>query len=700
MALGVRGFNPIWSLFSVTGRLFDDTYYMWVLQNEIPYIPADIFSDPDLSVPLTNPVQFLANGTLPVDVFFESNVVYRLEFRQHCDPFSLPSQSDPLIYEVDNYVPGEGGSTPVDTIAFTSDNQVTNPQFSLVNFVSPYSLVGVTNPAPIEIGPGWFLELSGTGNVTINQVALTNTTPISTNSPYALRLTLSGWTNGSVMLRQRFYQNGLLWSSTPDLQRYVSSTVTAEINGSIQQISANLYDSNGTLLTQVLDNSTVTQTFNEFTGYGLMPVVSAGSNPDVPPAAYIDYKLALPSNIDIFLTSFQLVLSDLPIEPSFQQDSVNRQIDYTFHYYKDKLAFKPIESLLVGWDFATNPNQIGGSSISNTPLYVWDQTVMQSRSAATAIGRQTNTGALTFTTSTANESVLMLQYLDGAQAIKTTLSNLAVNLQMYCQNNGGVTVNVALFYSSGGGTVPSLNPSGSPATIGSLGANGIFTLTQSGWTPIPQQLGFSASGAVTTTPNQDIKIIGFNGATNYNISSVTNFAIAVSFAVPTSGTTVAVQSISLTPGDIATRPAPQTIDEVLRECQYYYEITGPIIKNMYAGNTAFPKDAQPVSFSIEYRTQCRSSSPNITLISGFDGALNKVYCALVSISGVFDANSSNENASGTVIGGSIWTQDSLTNQSVNYLVNTNYAAFPSAASAIQQSYIKFYFAKESRIGFV
>src|SRR5271168_502515 len=137
-SLGIRGANPIWLMVNLWGKLFDDTYYMWVLENQIPYIPASVFHDPDLSVEWTDPIQFLGNGTLPNDIYFEPNTVYRLEFRQHIG-LGSPSQADPLIYLVENYVPGEGGSTPVDTIATQSSNQITNPQFALINFNSPYS---------------------------------------------------------------------------------------------------------------------------------------------------------------------------------------------------------------------------------------------------------------------------------------------------------------------------------------------------------------------------------------------------------------------------------------------------------------------------------------------------------------------------------------------------------------------------------
>ena len=39
----VRSFNPIWSLVDLNGVQFDDTFYMWVLENQIPYIPAPVY---------------------------------------------------------------------------------------------------------------------------------------------------------------------------------------------------------------------------------------------------------------------------------------------------------------------------------------------------------------------------------------------------------------------------------------------------------------------------------------------------------------------------------------------------------------------------------------------------------------------------------------------------------------------------------
>jgi microcystin-dependent protein len=316
MPLGVRGFNPIWVEFDLQGQLFDDTFYLFVLQNTIPYTPLPVYHDINLSDPWTNPIQFLANGTLPVDIYFVPDVVYRLEFRQG------NTQAAPLVYEVDNYMPTGGESPPIDMTEFSTSNQVTNPQFALVNFSSPLTISG-TDPAPIQIGPGWFLNLGGTGSVTLNQIALNNSNMNPSNAPYALELNLSGWDAGEVYLSQRFEQNGMLWAN-----KTVSTTITAQLVGVSNTISATLFDSQGATLAEVLSPQIIDESWNEYTGYGVLP---ATTNSNTPPNAYIEYRLMLPSNINIYVTSIQLIVQDEPFTPAFEQDSINRQIDHTYN---------------------------------------------------------------------------------------------------------------------------------------------------------------------------------------------------------------------------------------------------------------------------------------------------------------------------------------------------------------------------------
>lgn len=310
-----RGSNPIWFEVDLTAHAFDDTFYLFILENEIPYIPEIVWQDPFGNIPWSNPIRFLANGTLPNNIYYDPDTVYRLEFRQG------PTQADPLIYLVENYVPGSSGDTPVDETTFSTDNQITNPQFALINFLSPLTLTSISSQV-INVAPGWFLNLTGTGTVTLTQVLLNSSLIDPTNASYALQIQLSGsWTNA--YLSQRFEQNGVLWSNT-----FVSSSITALSGNAPQSISSVLKDSQGATLTSVLDTTSLTETFNEYRGVGK---IDSSTNTDFPPDAYIEYQLLLPNNANITLTSVQLIAGDVQITYPYEQSTIDRQIDQTYH---------------------------------------------------------------------------------------------------------------------------------------------------------------------------------------------------------------------------------------------------------------------------------------------------------------------------------------------------------------------------------
>lgn len=325
MSTFVRSFDPIWFNVDLQANAFDDTFYLWTLQNTIPYLPQAVYHDPLGQVPWTDPIQFLANGTLPVDIYWDPNLVYRLEFRQNVNGLT-PSQNDVLIYEVDNYEPGTGSVTPVGSGAIT-DNQITNPQFSLISFSDPLVLTTVvmTPSTPIHIGPGWDLILSGTGNVTISREEMSSTQTNVTNAPYAIRIQLAAWTDPPI-LRQRFNENGMNWSGLN-----VSSSITAKGTAGAQ-ISARLVDSMGQTLVNVLNSVALSAgSFNEFKDFGLVPIPP--TNTDTPPNAWIDYQLLMPTAGDFYFTSFQLIASGIDIAApfSYEQDTINRQIDHTYN---------------------------------------------------------------------------------------------------------------------------------------------------------------------------------------------------------------------------------------------------------------------------------------------------------------------------------------------------------------------------------
>src|SRR5690606_8775421 len=73
-----------------------------------------------------------------------------------------------------------------------------------------------------------------------------------------------------------------------------------------------------------------------------------------------------------------------------------------------------------------------------------------------------------------------------------------------------------------------------------------------------------------STTSSEYDFSGYS-AGNTAATSATYMAIVVAFDEMPTTTTLTIDYCSLVGGDIATRPAPQTPDEVLRECNYYFE---------------------------------------------------------------------------------------------------------------------------------
>lgn len=701
--LGIRGFNPLWAEFDLAGNIFDDTYYMWVLSNEIPYIPIAVFSDPNLSIPLTDPIQFLGNGTLPVDIYWDPNTVYRLEFRQHIG-LGAPTQSDPLIYLVENYTPGNGGGTV--SGAFASENQITNPQFSLVDFSSPYMFTGAASSiSPIDIAPGWSLVLAGNGTITLNQVPLNNTNKNPSNAPYALEITLSGWNAGSVFLIQKFDQNGMLWAN-----KSVSNALTARLGTTVlpQLITGSLFDSNGTPLATVL-SATVTASFNEFTGVGTLPDTS---NPDTPPAASIQYQLALPSDIDIYLTSFQLIVQEKldESEPVFIQDSIDRQIDHTFHWYYNSLVFQPKDSLLSGWDFGLNPYQywpVSGATITSQCAYTADQTIIYQHEGANEVAVSQSAAVNNFgfnITAVGNSNTFaMIQYIDPLTLNDiwgTTLSSL-VQAKINTSHGSSVQFKMRLIWRS---TLPSTIGNTEPISSWT-GTDPVFS---AGWTQvIPDNdpvytlgssiesfvfEGMSLASVPVTTSTMTLGIV------IYTISNMSNASPADS---------IIFNRVSLVPNQFAIDSSILTFNDTLRRLYYYFESSknifvqlttngkeGALIRSLsaFTNGVTMNIDTFPLSFNVEYR-EVKRNNASFTFYN--EGGLKDNVTVYIRDNG-------SQLAVDTVVVTNGWNSMNNGNKGIQFLsVATTMSPFYSHSGATSNStdaFISFHYSADSRLG--
>lgn len=696
----MRGSNPVWSFVDLTGRQCDDTFYMFVLENELPYIPATVWHDPNAADEWTNPIQFLANGTLPVDIYWDPDVVYRLEIRQG------NSQSDPLIYLIENYVPGAGGSQPIDAVGLFTDNQLTNPQFSLISFNSATTITGVTDPDPIEVAPGWFLELTGTGNVYLERVALNSSQSNPTNAPYALHLTLSGTWTGTPILRQRLQQNGMLWAN-----KYVSTSLTAKIQGAATSLAVFMQDSMGTPLAQLLSVSALNETYNQYQGYALLP---ATTNTDTPPAAYIDYQIQLPTSIDLYITSLQVVVSDIPNNFEYEQDTIDRQIDHTFHYYKDSILLMPKSTVLSGWNFGLNPWQF--AQTSNTALatfgYVADQTIaVQQSYVASATGNSILVGraaasqnyGLKVTPAAASNQFALIQYID-AKTIREywgyTLSSLVKLIAQKQNPSATLQVKMRLIYRA---SVPSTLSQTEPIAAWTSGSDPTYAAGWTALTPTNDPVYNLSNGANTLT------FEGFDLPASSNDNMTLGIVIYTINNLISTGTpdNIVFNDISLVPNDFAIASNVMTFDETLKRCQFYYENSYTLgqVPGQNVGFSATPYERlQTVNtiggshvlavspFMIEFQNYKRTSAPTVTLYHP-DGTINSVEANLY-YNGASTANGA--------VNSNRWSQNGRNGKGISYVPSGVSATLLSNPLIAQPGtgYIQFHYTADARLGLI
>ena len=259
-----------------------------------------------------------------------------------------------------------------------------------------------------------------------------------------------------------------------------------------------------------------------------------------------------------------------------------------------------------------------------------------------------------------------MQYLSGSDAKKLLGTPLSVNVFGYVTSmSSNVTINVYLFRAPSGSSIPTL-----PTSIGTLATNGTFTLTASGWTVIPRSGLPTASATLPVfstntdinSPDNDMSFTGWEITDGTQIGDTEFFAMVVTFAYVDTSTAITVNSISLIPSAIPSRPAPQSFDEVVRRCQYYYEKSydlntyagtssvtiGAIASQLQPGNSIGDWGIFPLTFSIRYEVIKRldvtpilfapdSGTSGDVFIEGFQGSTVKLSLDVV-VSGNWTAN--------------------------------------------------------------
>lgn len=470
------------------------------------------------------------------------------------------------------------GTSPIDDNTLKNTNQIANPQFTNIflneGFDTTFNISGTDNT--FILAPDWDLVASGTGTVVISRQSITGNNNVITSPPYVLDINVSAGIT-SCYLRQRMNKNSGLWASTTNFPIYLSGCIVGRNeNAGEAGIQIIYQESSGNPPVTILDKK-----FNN-TGYSLQ-VGSSGlipfsTNVNSGDSGYIDILVSILPLSHIRITSIQVAVSQQNAGEdfiSYDTNSSNREEALQGDYFLPNLSSRPAKSLLVGWDFPVNPSQFSGSgTITTGANYIVDQTIGFTSNSTTSWARSSATDAIQCVNTAANATAI-LQYMSGQDARRIIGADLSVNLFSYrISTTADITVRVYIYRGSSAATIPTLT-----STIGTLAANGVFTLSAANWTEIPRSgldtakatLPYLSTFANLDTVNVDTGFTGWRITNGAEIIDTNKFAVVVTFSCPDANSAFEINSVSLIPSAIPSRPAPQTRAEVLAECQYYYE---------------------------------------------------------------------------------------------------------------------------------
>lgn len=460
------------------------------------------------------------------------------------------------------------------------NNQISNPTFTNVFInegVTTTYTASASNNQVFEFAPNWDFVISGTGTVIVQRIAVTGNDKVPTSPPYVLDVNISSGIT-ACYLRQRFPYNSGLWASTTGESIFLAGSLLVRNEAAGTTGIQMFYNASSGGSPIVIVDGTFQSNYQILSGSTTDPIplsndVNSGRD------GYIDIYLSFTPSSHTRVSSVQVVPTqgesiDLV---HFDLDSSNRNEAFQGDYYIPRNNAKRISSLLTGWDFTVNPFQFGSSgNLATSAAYIVDQTIA-ARGTTGNVAWETNvaTHGLKFTTAGINDAFYILTYLTGDQVREIVGSRLSVNVYGYKLIPGdNVNMRIYLYRGSPAAIVPSL-----PTTIGTLAATGVFTLTAANWTEIPRsgldtpQVNLSeiADSAGVDDGKNDYGFTGWEITDAIQLNDTDKFAAVVTFHYPDAGTTIIINSVSVTPGDIPTRPALKTFDQVLRECQYYYE---------------------------------------------------------------------------------------------------------------------------------
>ena len=532
--------------------------------------------------------------------------------------------------------------------ASTSENVLSNPQFVEVSFVPTGTTISTTGTGTItQVAPDWEIITTGTGSFTVTQVPVSSY--IITNPSYLLQITnISGYTTPLLL------QQTLTNSSRTFANDLVSGTfIAASIDGGLYPLTMNYVPSATSTPELICTGTTPSSGYVQI--LNTVPVLITPPNTGAAPSATIAIQITIPLASNIQISSVQLcAVSEANETVGYLEESSGRQIDHLFHYYEDSILIQPKASILSGWDFPLNPWQFTSADPTNvaTNQYTADQTiVIQQAYVSSGVGNNIATqkafnyrNGFQVNTITSNNQFGLLQLIDASSCAPYWGYALSSVFKGAYFPVGSLTqplfkMRILIFPNT-----PSTLSQTYPVASWTAGMDPSFAAGITAIAPLNDPTyTLESFGGITTFPDYIFNQFDLD-STDASIATVACFGL---FVYTTSnmaiGDIICIDSISLVANDFALESPPQTFDQVLRECQFYYEksyaqgvlpatvtLNNSLIKLQSTisetGTAAAYLFASP--FSIDFQVIKRSSSPTITFYSPSSGLSGNVYGVL------------------------------------------------------------------------
>lgn len=596
-----------------------------------------------------------------------------------------------------------------------SDNLISNPQF--VETLLPNTLTNIYtvsgSATETEVAPDWSIITNGSGTVTVTQVPLTDLS-MPTGAPFAIRISSAGIT--SLTLRQTITQSPRLFSDGA-VDAYLSGSFVAKsflpsaVPLIMRYVASNLYT-----IDLVTRSTTPDSNFNTLmdTPPSKQIITTNNESPNAP--GYVNIDIVIPVSADVGITSVQVVSTESANSSTpFMQISVPRQIDHLFHFYKDSILMSPKESFLTGWNFKLNPWQFQSRSlttITGVGGYVGDQTILIAEVAASLQVSASNTPAfdnalvVKALNGVTQGRFALIQYIDQNTCRPYVLQNLSSMVRALIQTTHGTSIGIK---------VKLITANSMPLTVNNVTS---WSATEPVFNPAVWTTVYPLGnpGNTLTSSFQDLpynKMLAVGGLSNTQVLGIVVYTTAAMDNSLGTEDVIAFDSISLVPNDFAIEANPQTFDQVLQECEYYYEksyelnvvsgtagaTTGQLLSEMWANPLTQPLVAAPTvqnliarNFTIQYKNPKRVAVTP-TLVSPVSGA--------VGVNGVI--YSAAAFAAQGIINVANWTLVSPGTNYVTYFPANNNALLSTAAipnTVFTEAFIQYHYVADARMGVV